>query len=162
MPRILFVFLLSFPIIELVLIIHVGKIIGALATIFLLVLSAIIGVALVRHAGIRTFVAVRQRVSQGEPPGQELLDGALLLLVGVLFLLPGFTTDILALLLIFPGSRFLFRWGIMAMLARIAKAGLHATVVVPPDVVEGEFCRENHEPGSSQMEAILKLPEKHE
>lgn len=161
MFRILLFVFIAFPILELALLIHVGEIIGALNTIFLLVASAAIGLALMRYAGLRTVGVVQQRLAQGKLPGFALLEGVQLLLAGVLFLLPGFTTDFIALLFVLPVSRTLLRWGIMALLTKTAKSGMHS-VAVRSDVVEGEFRRESQVTGSEQAEIILKLPQKHE
>ena len=97
-----------------------------------------------RHAGLSTLIAVQKRLEQGEPPGQELLDGALKLLAGALFLVPGFMTDLIALLLLLPLSRILLRQAVMATLSR--KAVQYSSTTAYSDIIEGECRQESGEP----------------
>lgn len=100
----LFLFLL-FPVAELALLIKVGAAIGVLGTLLLLVLGGIVGVLLLRLAGFATAWRVRERIARGELPEREMLDGLLMAAAGGLFLLPGFISDVLALVLLFPPTR---------------------------------------------------------
>jgi Protein affecting phage T7 exclusion by the F plasmid len=104
----MWLFLLLFvgaPLVELYFLIQVGSFIGALPTIALSVLTAVIGGALVRMQGLGVLLRVRQAMDRGEAPALELLDGAVLLVTGFLLLLPGFLTDILGFLLLIPPLR---------------------------------------------------------
>lgn len=104
----MWLFLLLFvgaPLIELYFLIQVGSVIGALPTIALSVLTAIIGGALVRMQGLQVLLRVRQAMDRGEAPALELMDGAVLLVTGFLLLLPGFITDIAGFLLLIPPLR---------------------------------------------------------
>lgn len=101
-------FLLLFvatPLIELYFLIQVGSVIGALPTIALSILTAVIGGALVRRQGLAVLMRVREMLDQGEMPALELLDGAILLICGFALLLPGFITDIIGFLLLIPQLR---------------------------------------------------------
>lgn len=101
-------FLLLFvaaPLIELYFLIQVGSVIGALPTIALSILTAIIGGALVRMQGVAVLMRVRTMLDRGEMPALELLDGAVLLVCGFALLLPGFVTDIVGFLLLIPPVR---------------------------------------------------------
>jgi UPF0716 protein FxsA len=103
-------FLLIFvtaPLIELYFLIQVGSVIGALPTILLSVLTALIGGYLVRMQGIAVLMRVRALLDAGEMPALEVLDGAVLLLCGLALLLPGFVTDIVGFLLLVPPLRHL-------------------------------------------------------
>ncbi|MFL7921628.1 FxsA family protein, partial [Escherichia coli] len=90
--------------------IKVGSSIGALATILLLVLSGIAGVLLLRLAGFATAWRARERLARGELPEREMLQGLMMAIGGGLLFLPGFISDVLALIVLFPPTRnFLFR-----------------------------------------------------
>ncbi|WP_157980751.1 FxsA family protein [Aliidiomarina taiwanensis] len=90
------------PIIEISLLIEVGDAIGGFNTILLIILTAFVGAALVRRQGIRNLQAAQLKLAQGQPPGKEVLSGIMLFFAGVLFVTPGFFTDAVAVLLLFP------------------------------------------------------------
>ena len=94
--------LLLFGILEILVIILVGRAIGPLWTILLLVATSLIGAWLVRREGSKAFSALRQAVQSGRMPARELADGMLVLVGGVLLSGPGFVSDILGLLLVLP------------------------------------------------------------
>jgi UPF0716 protein FxsA len=101
-------FLLLFvfaPLIELYFLIQVGSVIGALPTILLSVVTAVIGGYLVRLQGLAVLMRVRTMLEQGETPALELLDGAVLLVCGFALLLPGFITDMVGFVLLIPPVR---------------------------------------------------------
>lgn len=83
----------------------VGGLIGAGWTIFLVVLTAVIGAALVRRQGISTFARSQNLLKQGKLPAVELLEGVALLIAGALLLTPGFFTDGVGFLLLVPPLR---------------------------------------------------------
>lgn len=99
---------LLFPILELWVIIQVGREIGALATIGLLILSVAIGLTLLRLRGFHLLSAMREELAAGRSPSGQIADAICLMLAGWLFLFPGFVSDILALLCLVPGMRHLF------------------------------------------------------
>jgi UPF0716 protein FxsA len=104
----MWLFLLLFvgaPLIELFFLIQVGSVIGALPTILLSILTAVIGGWLVRLQGLGVLMRVRATMERGETPALELLDGAVLLLCGFALLLPGFITDAVGFLLLIPPLR---------------------------------------------------------
>lgn len=101
--------LLVAAIIELAVLIAVGKAIGVLATIGLLILASLVGVALLRYEGSRTLVAFREALRTRRPPHRELIDGMLIAAAGVFIVLPGFVSDVLGLLLLLPPTRVLVR-----------------------------------------------------
>jgi len=103
--RIFFVLFLLFPLAELYVLIKVGSSIGALATILLLVLSGIAGIFLLRLAGFATAWRARERLARGELPEREMLQGLMMAIGGGLLFLPGFISDGLALLILFPPTR---------------------------------------------------------
>lgn len=98
-------FFIAIPILEMYLLIQVGSRIGALPTIGLVVLTATIGIWLLRMQGLATLARLQSRLNQGEIPGQELLEGIVLLVGGALLLTPGFFTDGLGFVCLLPGLR---------------------------------------------------------
>ncbi|MDX1589433.1 MAG: FxsA family protein [Oleiphilaceae bacterium] len=102
------IFLIAFivlPIVEMVVLIEVGGIIGALNTVGLVLLTAVIGAALLRHQGLATLTRANQRMASGEMPAREMAEGMLLAIGGALLLTPGFITDGIGFLCLVPGSR---------------------------------------------------------
>ena len=93
------------PIIEMMLLIKVGSRIGALPTVVLVVLTALIGVTLIRWQGFNTLRRAQQRLWQRELPTQEILDGLCLAVAGALLLTPGFLTDTAGFALLVPSFR---------------------------------------------------------
>lgn len=101
----LFLLLLTVPLIEIVLFIQVGGLIGVWPTIGIVILTAIIGTAMLRRQGLAALRNVQSRLMSGENPGRLLADGAMILVAGVLLLTPGFLTDTLGFLLLVPAVR---------------------------------------------------------
>ncbi|MEA3638422.1 MAG: FxsA family protein [Lamprobacter sp.] len=104
----MWIFLLLFifaPLIELYFLIQVGSVIGALPTILLSILTAVMGGYLVRRQGLTVLMRVRAMLDRGETPALALLDGAVLLLCGFALMLPGFITDAVGFLLLVPPVR---------------------------------------------------------
>ena len=93
------------PLIEMVILIEVGSVIGPLPTVGLVVLTAVCGVWLLRLEGMATLFRVQQKLNQGELPGTELLEGIMLLVGGALLLTPGFATDAAGFVCLLPGLR---------------------------------------------------------
>jgi UPF0716 protein FxsA len=114
------------------------------------VLTAVIGGWLVRKQGMGILFRIRQQMEQGEAPAIEMLEGALLALMGILLLLPGFITDALGFLLLIPPLR---RFLVLEFLKRSGTmTGVDATIVREDatsrrriDIIEGEFRREGEE-----------------
>jgi UPF0716 protein FxsA len=96
---------LLLPILELVVAIQVGRWAGALPTLGALLLIGLLGAMLVRRQGATAWRSLNQSLRAGEPPSKELADATVLVLAGVLLIVPGFVTDVLALLLLFPLTR---------------------------------------------------------
>jgi len=95
------------------LLIKVGGLIGALPTIGLVFLTAMIGLSLLRQQGFSTLARARGRMSGGELPAQEMVEGLFLAVGGALLLTPGFVTDALGFACLIPGIRqVIIAWGI--------------------------------------------------
>ncbi len=129
------------PLAELYLLISVGARIGALNTIGFTLLTAVIGGYLVRLQGFSTAVRIHETTSRGEIPAVEMIEGAILLICGIMLLLPGFVTDAIGFLFLIPPLR---RALIINQLRRKG-------VIRPPhgnpsrpgqgDVIDGEYDR---------------------
>ncbi|NLP03012.1 MAG: FxsA family protein [Fibrobacter sp.] len=108
--RLLLLFLLI-PLIELYVLIRIGSFIGALNTIFLLILTAATGAILARKQGMNTLWQIQQSLSMGKIPAGELLDGLLIIFAAILLISPGIVTDMMSFLLLIPFTRRFFkRW----------------------------------------------------
>ena len=93
------------PAIEIYLFIKIGGEIGALTTILLIFFTAILGVYYARYEGLNTLKAGFSQLSKNETPAYEVISGAVIAFAAVLLIVPGFATDILGFLLIFPITR---------------------------------------------------------
>lgn len=101
----LFLLFAILPIIEIALLIHVGEIIGGWNTVAIVIITAFLGAHLVRKEGIHTLTNAQRKMQAGEMPGQEMAEGLLLLVAGVLLVTPGFVTDGIGFLLSMPVTR---------------------------------------------------------
>jgi UPF0716 protein FxsA len=145
MPVLLVLFVAT--IVELAVLIAVGHAIGVLATIGLLILTSLVGAALLRREGARTLGAFVDALRARRPPHRELLDGMLITAAGVLVIVPGFVSDVLGLLLLLPPIRALVRRRILRSASRHTPARY-----APGDVVEGEIVDEPPAPRSASGE----------
>ncbi|EHZ7430505.1 FxsA family protein [Vibrio cholerae] len=122
-PILLFLFI-AVPVIEIALFIQVGGVLGVWPTIALVLLTAIVGASLVRSQGLQTLLTVQQRLAQGQLPAQQILEGVMLAVAGVLLLTPGFFTDILGMLVLLPTPRAYFAKQLMS---RVVVGNIHAS-----------------------------------
>jgi len=112
MPFIFFFLILSLPVIEVASIIEVSRWVGPFVTFLLLAASVAFGAFLIRSQSLTMGRRLMEAVQSGKPPEKPLLDGGSILLAGVLFMIPGFFSDILALFLLLPEARRLIWRGI--------------------------------------------------
>lgn len=102
---ILFLLFTLVPALELYLLIQVGSAIGVLETIWIVVVTGIIGAALARSQGHQLFTETRQKLAQGNVPANTMIEGLMIFVGGILLITPGFITDIFGLSLVFPLTR---------------------------------------------------------
>ena len=95
------------------LLIEVADYINTLPTIFLVMLTAVIGVWLLKRQGVATLTRGMVRLNRGEIPGTEMAEGILLGIAGALLITPGFLTDTVGFLLLFPPTRLLLARGLV-------------------------------------------------
>ncbi|MFO6423105.1 FxsA family protein [Motilimonas sp. KMU-193] len=127
----LFLLFTTTSLLEIFILVKVGGILGAWPTIGLVIVTALVGSSLVRSQGIQTMFKVQQRMNQGEMPGQQLVEGMMLVIAGVLLVTPGFVTDFLGLMLLQPSIR--------AHLAKAAMSKLQVQMVTPAAGFQGGF-----------------------
>lgn len=114
LPLLLLAFIIV-PIVELAVIVEIGTRIGLPLTIALLLIDSVLGAVLVKREGRRAWRAFRSALEEGRWPGDEVVQGALVLVGGALLVTPGFVTDAFGLLAVLPptralASRYLRRW----------------------------------------------------
>ena len=100
--------ILLVPIIEIYLFIKIGSQIGAFNTISLIFITAIVGIYYAKYEGLNTLKSAVKQIVQNEIPIYEIISGAALGFAAILMILPGFLTDVIGLLIIFPWTRKIF------------------------------------------------------
>lgn len=147
--------LVLLPIVEIVVLILVGRAIGLWWTLGLIVLVAVAGTWLARRESGRTYRALQQALNSGQVPTDQVTDAILLMVGGFLLLLPGFVSDVLALLLVLPFTRPLARRLFQAVVAGQALSAVSSTGPTRPtrrpppgrgQVIEGEVVAEEPPP----------------
>jgi UPF0716 protein FxsA len=108
------VIIIGFPMAEFMVMGKVAAQIGFWDTAILLILSALFGTYLAKHQGKVVLLRIQQCVAEGRTPTLEMVDGLLIFLGGLLFVFPGFISDILGFVLIFPLTRWIVRWFVLA------------------------------------------------
>ncbi len=103
------------PVTELYILIEVGKKIGSLTTIGIIILTGIIGAYLVKGQGFMILKKIQNDLNEGVIPGDSLIQGAIILTGGIFLLTPGFVTDIIGFIFLIPASRrivkkYLLKW----------------------------------------------------
>ena len=125
MPLLLFMLI---PFFEMWILIEVGGWIGALPTIGLVVLTATIGLSLLKQQGLSILMRARRKIDEGAIPASELVSGVMIAVGGALLLTPGFVTDALGFALLIPQTR---KWLLFKLIDRYRDK----------IVIEGEFHR---------------------
>jgi len=119
MAVIIFLLIIAIPVVELSVLIDVGAEIGAISTVALCLLTAAVGLSLVRMQGMRIFQDMQLKARAGEPVGDNLIHGFFLLIAGVFLFIPGFITDFFGALLLLPFVRLMLgRAGMAHMVVR--------------------------------------------
>jgi UPF0716 protein FxsA len=109
MPLLLVLLFIVVPIAELAVLIQVGQLIGGWWTVLLLVADAVLGSVLLRTQSRAAWRRFNEALSGDRIPHREVVDGVLVIVGGVLLLTPGFITDVLGLLFLFPPTRVILR-----------------------------------------------------
>ncbi|WP_105104597.1 FxsA family protein [Microbulbifer pacificus] len=136
------------PILEMWLLISVGEKIGALPTIGLVLLTAMVGVALLRHQGISTLMRAQEKMRVGEVPAREMAEGVFLAVGGALLLTPGFITDTLGFICLIPGLRQLVLGKFLSRMVIVQPGYTPGADGQEPDggrIIEGDYQREGED-----------------
>jgi UPF0716 protein FxsA len=120
--RLILIFIVV-PLIEILLLIEIGSRIGALNTILIIVLTGILGASMMRQQGFTIIRNIQRDLSQGHMPTGELINGALVLVGGIVLLTPGFFTDAVGFVLLVPATRTLIRKKIQLLIRRKIESG---------------------------------------
>ena len=105
----LFLIFTIVPIIEVWLLIKIGRVIGPLPTVTILLAISMAGAWLAKSQGFRVIVSIREELAAGRLPSAHILDGAFILAGGILLLTPGFFTDFIGLFFLVPSTRKLLK-----------------------------------------------------
>ena len=105
MFRALFLLFIIVPIIEIALLIQLSEVIGGVATIALIIVTAILGAKLVKQQGVGAMREAQVQMAQGQMPAKQMFTGICVIIAGVLLLTPGIVTDVFGFLLLTPAVR---------------------------------------------------------
>ncbi|TLS39139.1 FxsA family protein [Pseudalkalibacillus caeni] len=123
MLRIFILLLILVPAMEVGLLILSGKTFGVPITVLLIILTGLLGAWLAKKQGTEALRLAQIQMANGEMPGEAILDGLCILVGGVVLLTPGFITDALGFILLFPGSRAIVKVWLRKMIDRMIKNG---------------------------------------
>lgn len=108
--RYLFLLIIIIPAADIGLLLFFGKLIGVWPTLFLILFTGVVGSYLAKKEGIQTIRKAQEQLRNGQIPGEAVLDGICILVGATLLITPGFITDILGFLMLFPPTRKLFKF----------------------------------------------------
>lgn len=124
----LFLLFTCIPLIELYLLLVLGRHVGVVETIALVLLTGALGAWLARQQGLRTLTQIRQSMNAGQMPTDALIDGLMILIAGAVLLTPGLLTDLAGFFLLLPAGRALIRRGVRrAFEVRVQTFGIGGT-----------------------------------
>lgn len=114
----LFLLLVALPLTEIYILVQIGYATSAWVPIAIVLVTGVVGSALARAQGLKVANRIREEMASGHMPADAVIDGFLVLLAGVLFVLPGVLTDVVGIALLFPPSRELIKRGVRAWIRR--------------------------------------------
>lgn len=129
------------PLVELIILIEIGKIIGTLNTIGLVIVTGFIGALLAKFEGLRVWTQLQAELLQGKIPTDKMIDGVMILAGGVMLLTPGILTDILGLSLIIPFFRKPFREMLKKKFVKKTRSQVEVITIDPVDPARGGQAR---------------------
>lgn len=118
------------PLLELAVLIQVGKWIGLFWTLALVVATGFLGAGLARRQGLRTWLAIQSELRQGQVPAGALVDGLLILIGGIVLLTPGILTDLAGFALLLPTTRNSLKRGLRRRFERAVERGDAGVTVI--------------------------------
>ncbi len=117
------VLFIGLPLLELAILIKLGQWMGLMPTIMLVILTGMAGAALARFQGFLVIRRIQSELQQSRMPAEQLIDGLLILIGGVVLLTPGLLTDVFGLCLLLPFTRTLFKRGLRKWFDRMIQRG---------------------------------------
>ncbi|PRO64320.1 FxsA family protein [Alkalicoccus urumqiensis] len=123
MKKLLLLLLIVVPSLEMAVILLSWNLIGLFPTILMVVLTGVLGAWLAKREGLQAVRRAQLRTSQGQVPGNEILDGICILIGGIVLLTPGFISDAFGFLLLIPATRELFKGMLQRMYERAVRSG---------------------------------------
>src|SRR3954470_2764830 len=114
----LFLLLIVLPLTEIFILVQIGYATSAWVPIAIVLVTGVVGSALARAQGLKVANRIREEMAAGHMPADAVIDGFLVLLAGILFVLPGVLTDVVGIALLFPPSRQLVKRGVAAWFKR--------------------------------------------
>jgi len=123
MGKILLLLIIVVPALEIWVLIFSGNTIGVLPTILLIILTGVLGATLAKKEGLNAIRTAQMQASQGQVPGNVLLDGICILVGGLALLAPGFLTDALGFFLLIPQTRGIFKGFLQKIFQKLMKSG---------------------------------------
>lgn len=148
--RILLLFLLT-PVVELALLIQLGEYIGFWNTIALIAVTGVAGSYLAKREGLSVWKQFNRRLTEGALPGNELVDGVIILTAGALLITPGVLTDVIGFIGLVPASRKLVRKLVIARIRRAMKEG-RVNVFFGGSGTSARHERPSEEPSPEEMQ----------
>ncbi len=119
----LFLLFTAVPLIELYLLIKLGQWIGALSTVAIVLVTGALGAYLARTEGSLVWIEIQRKMEVGIFPGDEMIDGLLIVVAGALLITPGILTDLFGFTVLFPLTRTPLREWVKRRLARMMERG---------------------------------------
>lgn len=123
MFRILLLFIIIVPALEIALLLLSGRTLGLIPTVLLIISTGVLGAWLARREGSEAIQKVNRQMQTGQMPGDAILDGLCILIGGVVLLTPGFITDAVGFLLLIPATRKPFKRWMLTFIERKMKNG---------------------------------------
>ena len=127
----IFLSIILIPVIEIYLLIKIGSKIGAILTIFLIFTTAVVGIYYAKYEGLNTLKSGFAQLSKNIPPSYEMISGAAIAIAALLLIIPGFLTDVVGFLLIFPLTR--------KLIFKKLSSKLKASKTEKNNFIDGEF-----------------------
>lgn len=160
MMRLLVALICALPLLEIAGFVVIGGRIGLGLTLLWLLAAGMAGLALIRHGGLNALIKLQTALQEGREPGHSLIDGAVMVTAGLLLIVPGFVSDVLALILLLPFTRnFLLRHAAHHFETRVYRSGgTGPASTTRTTVIEGEYEIIEPETGDGQSRSQRPNP----
>ena len=123
MGKLVLILILAFPVVEVLLLIKMGEAFGFWNTVAALILTGVAGSLLARFEGFRSLANIQKALERGEVPAEHALDALLIFAAGIFLVIPGFLSDVFALVLLVPFTRYIFKRALRLWFDRAIRRG---------------------------------------